>query len=138
MSQTPEKKERTVKTPEQKMAELLAKLDAEQKRLEKAREKKRKLEQRLKELDQPKINRKQETRIKILHGAAIMTLMKQDPELERKVNAFLNQVTKRESDRKMLGLDVVENPSPKEADNDGPRVVKDESESSFDWDNRKK
>lgn len=106
------KKERTVKTPEQRKAELQARLDAEQKRLEKARDKKRKLEQKLKELDQPKINRKQETRLKILYGAAILTMIKQDSELERKVTTFLNQVTKRESDRKLLGLDTIEKALP--------------------------
>lgn len=137
MTQTPEKKERAVKTPEQKKAELQAKLEAEQKRLEKARDKKRKLEQKLKELDQPKINRKQETRLKILYGAAILTMIKQEPELERKVTTFLNQVTKRESDRKLLGLDTIGKSLSVEKENDGPRVISDQQE-PFSFDNIKK
>lgn len=136
--ETAPKKERVVKTPEQKEAELQAKLEAQKKRVEKAREKAKKLEQKLKEFKQPKINRKQETRIKILHGAAIMAMMKQDDVLSRKVTEFLNLTTKRESDRKMLGLDAVENPSPNETDKDEPKIINDESENSFSWDNMKK
>ena len=104
MTETPDKIARKTKTPEERKAELEAKLQQEQKRLEAAKERKKKIEQRLKNLTEPKINRKQDARMKILYGVAIISMMEKDAELQKKVTAFLDATTKKEADRNILGL----------------------------------
>jgi hypothetical protein len=96
------------RTPEERKAALLAKLQEQEKKLEVARERKKKIEQRIKQIDEPPVNRKQDARKKILFGVTVMEMMEKDPELHKKIMTQLDLVTKRESDRKLLGLTPLE------------------------------
>lgn len=99
-----EKKKKQSMTPEQKKAAIAEKLKKEEARLEKIKANKKALEKKLEQIDNPPPNRKQDARKKILFGVTIMEMMEKDPELHRKVMTQIDLVTKRESDRKLLGL----------------------------------
>ena len=85
-------------TLEEKKAALEAKLGA-------LHQKKLLLTKKLRGLDKPKIDRKQDARKKILFGVTILEMMEKDPSLKEKVFAELNRVVKKEADRKILGLE---------------------------------
>jgi len=84
-------------TLEEKKAALEAKLGA-------LHQKKLMITKKLRGLDKPKIDRKQDARKKILFGVTILEMMEKDPVLKDKVLAELNRVVKKEADRKFLGL----------------------------------
>ena len=119
---------KTRKTPEERKAELIARLEAQEKRLESAREKKKKIEQKIKRIDEPPVNRKLETRKKILFGVTILEMMEKDEDLKSKVFTYLDAVVKKENDRKLLGLNQT----------DGPRVIAETPSEPFSFDNIKK
>jgi ribosomal protein L9 len=102
------KKKYVRKTPE----ELKKIYEEESKKLDDkiadAKKKKLKYAEKIKRIVNPPINRKLDTRKKILYGVAILDMIAKNTELHSKVTEHLNKMTIRDDDRKLLGLNPLE------------------------------
>ena len=103
-----------------KIQVLREKLAAKDERIAKEKQARMELAKRIKELENPRLTRKQDAAVKIARGVAVVEWLKQRPDLEDEFQAVLSRTTKSNLVRELLGLSLLPKPHHKKADQSAP------------------